>query len=199
MRRRNETYYKAKKTEIMERSFACYCENGFSGTGIQKLADACGMTKPNFYTYFDNVEDLVIQSTQHCMTKIEDEFMSKAPEDPDELIAFLEELPYWTEQKHGKEYRLMYQIYTHPKYIEYGKRFMQDVNQRYTTYSKRLEKTLGVPYDVLSPLIFVYVHACVHYAMFGDKEALTAQLSTLRRCLTLLQNDYKNTKTTEKQ
>ena len=124
MRRRNETYYKAKKTEIMERSFACYCENGFSGTGIQKLADACGMTKPNFYTYFDNVEDLVIQSTQHCMTKIEDEFMSKAPEDPDELIAFLEELPYWTEQKHGKEYRLMYQIYTHPKYIEYGKRFM---------------------------------------------------------------------------
>ena len=101
MRRRNETYYKAKKTEIMERSFACYCENGFSGTGIQKLADACGMTKPNFYTYFDNVEDLVIQSTQHCMTKIEDEFMSKAPEDPDELIAFLEELPYWTEQKHG--------------------------------------------------------------------------------------------------
>ena len=175
MRRRNETYYKAKKTEIMERSFACYCENGFSGTGIQKLADACGMTK------------------------IEDEFMSKAPEDPDELIAFLEELPYWTEQKHGKEYRLMYQIYTHPKYIEYGKRFMQDVNQRYTTYSKRLEKTLGVPYDVLTPLIFVYVHACVHYAMFGDKEALTAQLSTLRRCLTLLQNDYKNTKTTEKQ
>ena len=33
----------------------------------------------------------------------------------------------------------MYQVYTHPKYIEHGKKFFEGVNERYTEYAKRLE------------------------------------------------------------
>lgn len=33
----------------------------------------------------------------------------------------------------------MYQVYTLPKYIEYGKKFFEGVNERYTEYAKQLE------------------------------------------------------------
>lgn len=35
-----------------------------------------------------------------------------------------------------QKYRLMYQVYTHPKYIEHEKRFFEGVNKRYTEYAK---------------------------------------------------------------
>ena len=43
--------------------------------------------------------------------------MEMAPTDPKDVVRFVKEVPYWTAKKHGKKYRLMYQIYTHPKYI----------------------------------------------------------------------------------
>ena len=35
-----------KRQEMMEKCFACYAENGLTGTGTQALAEACGCTKP---------------------------------------------------------------------------------------------------------------------------------------------------------
>ena len=52
------------------------------------------------------------------MSKVEDDFMAKAPTDVEDLWRFIDEIPYWTAKKHGKKYRLMYQVYTHPKYRE---------------------------------------------------------------------------------
>ena len=72
------------------------------------------------------------------MEKVEDDFMEMAPTDPEDVVRFVKEVPYWTAKKHGKKYRLMYQIYTHPKYIEHGKKFFEGVNERYTEYAKRL-------------------------------------------------------------
>lgn len=59
----------------------------------------------------------------------------------------------------------MYQIYTHPKYIEHGKKFFEGVNERYTEYAKRLEPKIGIPYTVITPLILhssapVYTMRC---------------------------------------
>ena len=61
--------------------------------------------------------------------------MEMAPTDPEDVVRFVKEVPYWTAKKHGKKYRLMYQIYTHPKYIEHGKKFFEGVNERYTEYA----------------------------------------------------------------
>ena len=135
----------------MEKCFECYAENGLTGTGIQALADACGCTKANLYTYFKNLDELIIESTAYCMAKVEGDFMEKAPTDPKDVMRFIEEVPYWTARKHGKKYRLMYQIYTHPKYIEYGKKFFEGVNERYTRYAKLLEPKIGIPYTTITP------------------------------------------------
>ena len=79
MRTYNEEARKAKKTDIMERSFACYAENGFSSVGIKAIAKACDCSVATLYLYFDNLDDLIVKSTEYCMGKVEDEFMAKAP------------------------------------------------------------------------------------------------------------------------
>ena len=181
MRERNQEVYQAKKEEVMEKCFNCYAENGLMGTGIKALADACGFSKASLYTYFNSLDDLIIESTAYCMAKVEDDFMQKAPTNPADIARFFREVPYWTAKEHGKKYRLMYQIYTHPKYIEYGKEFFRGVNRRYTEYAKALEPKIGIPYTVITPLIFILVRACVHYAMFEDEYYLRCQMEILEQ------------------
>lgn len=186
-----EQQHNIRKAEIMEKCFNCYAENGLTGTGIKVLAEACGFTRANLYCYFDNLDDLIIQSTAYCMAKVEDDFMSKTPTDMKDLMRFIDEIPYWTARKHGKKYRLMYQVYTHPKYIEYGKKFFEGVNERYTEYARQLEPKLGIPCEVLTPLIFILIRACVHYAMFEDEYYLKSQLEVLKQSIFMFVQKYK--------
>ena len=178
---RSPEYREEKKKEIMEKCYECYCENGLRDTGIKELGKYCGMTSANLYAYFDNVDDLIVQSTEYCMSKVEDEFMALAPENPQDILRFINEIPYWTAKNHGKKYRLMYQVYTHPKYIEHGKKFFAGVSDRYTEYARRLSPKLGIPYDILSGFIFTFVRAAVHYAMFEDEYYLKMQMKVLKR------------------
>lgn len=187
-----EEQHLKKKEALMEKCYECYAEHGLTGTGIKALAEACGCTPGNLYVYFRNLDDLIIQSTEYCMTKVEDEFMAKAPADTGDVMRFIEEIPYWTAEKHGKKYRLMYQVYTHPKYIEHGKKFFDGVNRRYTAYAKLLEPKLGIPYTTITPLIFVFVRACVHYAMFEDEYYMKTQMEVLKQGVALFADKYKN-------
>lgn len=186
MRERDEPAFQRKKAEIMEACFDCYAENGLTGTGIKALADACGMSKASLYTYFDSLDDLIVQSTAYCMSKVEDDFMQLAPTGLEDIARFIDEVPYWTAKRHGKKYRLMYQVYTHPKYIEHGKAFFAGVNERYHAYAKQLEPLLGLPCDVIEPLMFIFVRASVHYALFEDEYYLKSQLNVLKQSVYLL-------------
>jgi len=186
MRTRNETIYNEKKARIMEACFDCYAKNGLHGTGIAALADACKISKATLYTYFDNLDDLIVQSTEYCMNKVEDEFMERHPKTIEEVFVFIDEIPYWTAKMHGEKYRLMYQVYTHPKYEKYGKKFFEGVNERYTEYAGQLEKELGISHEILTSLIFIFIRACVHFAMFEDEFYLKSQLSGLKFAINFL-------------
>ena len=186
----NEGARRAKRIEMMERSFACYAENGFSSVGIKAIAKACDCSVATLYLYFENLDDLIVKSTEYCMSKVEQEFMAKAPTDVENLWRFIDEIPYWTAEKHGKKYRLMYQVYTHPKYREYGQKFFKGVDQRYTEYAKSLEDKLGIPYQKLTPLIFILIRACVHYALFEDEFYLRSQIEVLKETLELFVAKY---------
>lgn len=186
MRVRNEEVYRQKKVEIMEKCYECYAERGFSSVGVKALAQACGCTPANLYVYFENLDDLIIQSTEYCMSKVEDDFLAKAPKNPEDIARFIEEIPYWTAELHGKKYRLMYQIYTHPKYLDAGKKFFEGVNKRYTEYAMSLEDSLGIPHDTMTPLIFMLIRACVHYALFEDEFYLKSQINLLKRIITVV-------------
>ena len=165
--RTTEEQHNERKKEMMEKCFECYAENGLTGTGIKALAAACGCTTGNLYSYFNSVDELIV-------------------------VRFVREVPYWTAKKHGKKYRLMYQVYTHPKYIEHGKKFFEGVNERYTEYAKRLEPKIGIPYTVITPLIFIFVRACVHYAMFEDEYYLRTQMEVLKQGVALFADKYRS-------
>lgn len=185
MRTRNEAVYAEKKRKVMETCYDCYAKNGLHGTGISALAEACDVSKATLYTYFENLDDLIVQCTEYCMSKVEDEFMAKKPKSADEVEKFLEEIPYWTAKKHGAKYRLMYQIYTHPKYAAAGKKFFEGVNKRYTEYAIQLETQIGIPHEILTPIIFTFIRACVHYAMFEDEYYLKTQVELLKQTVAM--------------
>ena len=192
MRIRNEEQRMNRKQELMEKCFECFAENGLCGVGIRALAQHCGCNVAVFYNYFTDLDDLIVQSTEYCMSKVEDDFMEKAPTDVEDMWRFVDEIPYWTAEKHGKKYRLMYQVYTHPKYLEYGKQFFAGVDLRYTEYAKRLEGNLGIPYDIITPLIFILIRACVHYALFEDEFYLQTQIRVLKGSIQLYIEKYKS-------
>lgn len=190
MRTRDQEEFQRKKIMLMEKCYDCYAENGLASVGIRKLAEFCGCSSAVLYIYFRDLDDLIVQSTAYCMEKVEDDFMAKAPTDPQDLMRFIDEIPYWTARQHGKKYRLMYQVYTHPKYIEHGKKFFEGVNERYTAYARLLEPKIGIPYSVITPLIFIFVRACVHYAMFEDEYYLRSQLEVLKQGVALFAKKY---------
>ena len=185
MRTVNEEARRQRQIEIMETTFDCYAESGLTAVGVKTIANACGCNVASLYQYFDNLDDLIVKSTEYCMSKVEDDFMAKAPTNIEDMWRFVNEIPYWTAEKHGKKYRLMYQVYTHPKYREYGKKFFEGVDKRYTEYAKSLENKLGIPFDKLTPLIFILIRACVHYALFEDEFYLKSQIEVLKETLEL--------------
>ena len=181
----------ARRVAFLETCFDVFCENGLENTGLKMLADACGVTNGNLLYYFDSKDNIVIEATAHCMAKVEDDFMAKAPTSVEDIERFLREMPYLTAKLHGKKYRLMYQVYTLPKYIEYGKKFFEGVNERYTEYAKQLEPKIGIPHTVITPLIFIFVRACVHYAMFEDEYYLKTQMEVLKQAVALFADKYR--------
>lgn len=191
MRVRNEELFLTKKRNLMEKCYECFAENGLNSVGIRGLAEYCGCNSSTLYTYFSDLDDLIIQSTEYCMSKVEDDFMAKAPINIPDLWRFIDEIPYWTARTHGKKYRLMYQVYTHPKYREYGKKFFAGVDKRYTEYAKLLQDKLGIPYKKLTPLIFILIRACVHYALFEDEFYLKSQIDVLKESLELFVMKYR--------
>ncbi|MGN0039184.1 MAG: TetR/AcrR family transcriptional regulator [Coriobacteriales bacterium] len=188
---RNEVEFQRRKAEIMEGCFAAFAKGGFSGTGIKALAEECGCATATLYMYFGSLDELIVQSTAHVMGKVEAELMARAPKSADKLEAFIDKTPYWTAKKHGASYRLMYQVYTHPKYRESGREFFEGASQRYRAYAEELAPALGIPADVLTGLIFSFVRACVHFALFEDEEYLNAQLAVLKTGIALFMSEAK--------
>lgn len=172
-----------RRTEFLEICFNTFCENGLENTGLKKLADACGVTNGNLIYYFESKDNIVIQSTAYCMAKVEDDFMAMAPTDFADIERFLQEMPYLTAKLHGKKYRFMYQVYASPKYRDYGKEFFKGVNVRYKKYSELLSSKLNMPAGFIRGMIYLFVRACVHYALFDDEEYLNLQLNAIRTSL----------------
>lgn len=177
-----------RKTEdevnlLLEKCFNCFCKYGLEGTSTLKLAEACGMSAGNIFHYFKTKDEIIIKSTAYCMAKVEDDFMAKAPKDAEDISRFLREVPYWTAKKHGKKYRFMYQVYTSPKYRKYGTEFFAGVRERYTRYAQELCPKLSLPCEVVQPMIYIFVRACVHYALFEDEEYLKPQIALIEKML----------------
>ncbi len=82
------------------------------------------------------------------------------------------------------------QTYTAISYREYGKKFFEGDNQRYSDYADSLTEIIGFPSDVLRPMIFVFVRACVHDALYEDELYLQEQLRFLKQSIALFYEKF---------
>lgn len=172
-----------RRTAFLETCFDTFCEHGLENTSMKMLADACGVANGNLVYYFGTKDNIIIEATAHCMAKVEDDFMSQAPTSFADIERFLREMPYLTAKLHGAKYRFMYQVYASPKYREYGKEFFKGVNIRYHNYAELLSGKLGMPADFIQGMTYLFVRACVHYALFEDENYLQLQLNAIRTSL----------------
>ena len=179
----NEKGIPERRIAFLETCFEVFCKNGLERTSLKMLAEACGVTNGNLLYYFGSKDNIVIDSTAHCMAKVEDDFMARAPRSFGDIERFLREMPYITAQLHGEKYRFMYQVYASPRYREHGIEFFRGVSVRYHQYAQLLSGKLGMPVDFIQGMIYTFVRACVHYAMFEDEAYLQLQLGAIRTSL----------------
>ena len=172
-----------RRTAFLETCFDTFCEHGLENTSMKMLADACGVANGNLVYYFGTKDNIIIEATAHCMAKVENDFMAQAPTSFADIERFLREMPYLTAKLHGAKYRFMYQVYASPKYREYGKEFFKGVNIRYHNYAELLSGKLGMPADFIQGMTYLFVRACVHYALFEDEDYLQLQLNAIRTSL----------------
>lgn len=180
-----------RRIAFLETCFEVLCENGLENTSLKMLAEACSVTNGCLLYYFGSKDNIIIESTAHCMAKVEDDFMTKAPTSFADIERFLREMPYLTAKLHGAKYRFMYQVYASPKYREHGKAFFKGVNVRYRKYAELLSGKLGMPVDYIQGMIYIFVRACVHYALFEDGDYLNLQLNVIRTSLRLFMKESK--------
>ena len=57
-----------------------------------------------------------------------------------------------------------------------------------------MEGKLGITYEKITPLIFIFVRASVHYAMFEDEYYLKSQMDVLKQSISLLSGQYRKEK-----
>lgn len=174
-----------RRIELLEICFDTFCKYGLENTGMHKLAEACGITNGALIYHFGSKDNIVVESTAHCMAKVEDDFMANAPKSFEDIERFLREMPYLTSKLHGAKYRFMYQVYASPKYGEYGKEFFKGVNIRYHEYAVLFSEKLGMPAEFIQGMTYIFVRACVHYALFQDEDYLNLQLGAIRTSLKL--------------
>lgn len=60
MRVRNEEQFRNRKIELMEKCYECFAIHGLNNAGIRSLGNYCGINSAVLYTYFDNLDDLII-------------------------------------------------------------------------------------------------------------------------------------------
>ena len=183
MRAINQKRNPQRAIDFLEICFEVFCRYGLENTSLKMLADACGVSNAALVYYFDTKDNIVIQATAHCMARVEDDFMNNAPQNPADIERFLREMPYLTARLHGAKYRFMYQVYASPKYREHGREFFSGVDRRYRQYAEMLSGKLGMPVDYIQGMTYIFVRACVHYALFEDEEYLKLQLNAIRASL----------------
>ncbi|MCD7893485.1 MAG: TetR/AcrR family transcriptional regulator [Erysipelotrichaceae bacterium] len=187
-----------KRNKILEDCFDCFCENGLENTSTKMLAKACGMSAGNlFNNYFDSKDEIIIECTAHGMAKTEEDFLAIAPQSLEEIEDYINKMPYITHDLHAKKYRFMYQVYASPRYLEYGKEFSKGVTERYSEYARQLAPNFGLPWETVRSFIYVFVRACVYYALFENEEYLQSQLDFLKTGIKLIIQEAQ--KSSEKQ
>ena len=81
MRRTDDTT--AKHRAILETAARLICKQGYEGTSIQEIADACGLTKAGLYHHIESKEQLLVEIMNYGMDVFEERVLTEVEHIPD--------------------------------------------------------------------------------------------------------------------
>jgi len=73
----------AKHRAILETAARLICKQGYEGTSIQEIADACGLTKAGLYHHIESKEQLLVEIMNYGMDVFEERVLSEVEHIPD--------------------------------------------------------------------------------------------------------------------
>lgn len=169
-----------RRKECIDSCFRAFVENGLENTGVQLLSKYCGFkTNQALYHYFNCKDQVVIECVDAALRTMEAEFMKKAPTSRADLLSYLQKFPKWAADNYENEFRLVYQVYTSPRYKEEGQKFFRGVPQRYDEYAHMVAKNLDVDFEMIRPMFYLYTTTMLHYILFRDDTYLKVEIDAL--------------------
>lgn len=176
-----------RRKECIDKCFRAFVENGLENTGVQLLSKYCGFkTNQALYHYFNCKDQIVIECVDVALRTMETEFTKKAPTSRDNLLSYLQEFPKWAADNYEDEFRLVYQVYTSPKYKEEGQKFFSGVPERYDEYAHMVAKNLQVDYETFRPMVYLYITTMLHYILFRDDTYLKVEIDALYKIMLMI-------------
>ena len=173
-----------RRTEFLETCFDTFCKSGLENTSLQKLAESCGVTNGALLYYFGSKDNLVIEATAPLYGKGGGRLYVTGPNQFCGHRTFLA----GNALSHRKAPRSKIPLYVSgicksQSTGECGKEFFKGVNIRYHNYAELLSGKLGMPADFIQGMTYLFVRACVHFALFEDEDYLQLQLNAIRTSL----------------
>ena len=74
--------YTAAQTRIIDAALDLFAEHGVSGTSLQMIADAIGVTKAAVYHQFNTKDEIVLAVAEVVLARLEAAVTPRKPSDP---------------------------------------------------------------------------------------------------------------------
>ena len=166
------------KEEFLGTSFKYLVEHGLENTSVRDLCKAIGISTGSLYYWFDNKEDLYINSAQYGLEKVSSLIFEYAFKELFDLKHFfdnvLDEII-----KYKAELHLIYQVATSPVYGKRMRAKAEDLKVSYEKLIKHLAEILGCRPEPLTPIVFMFISVVLDYVVWEDCETTKMQLNCL--------------------
>lgn len=176
-----EKTHNKKRLMLLDSAFNHYAKYGLFNTNLIRLAKDCGFSSGSMYTYFNNLDELIVDSVMCKANKLKVEFAKKLPETIDGLYELFDKAPYWMKRRHSSHVRLIGEFFTVPRFKPHGDKFIADANKEYMEYSKQLAEKSGIDSDVIFTHLTCFIREAIAYAVFGDESRLLSQIDFLKK------------------
>ena len=161
--------------EILALSFKYMTEHGLENTSIRDLASETGMSLGSIYYWFDDKDDLVLNSVKFGLAKSSTKIFTNAFEVIDDLEKFIANVLELVSEEQ-MSLRTVFQAATSPKYGNAIRSNSTTLNGTYDEYINALSQNAGIPYEEIRPIVYLFVATVLDYVVWDDYEFSKSQL-----------------------
>ena len=161
---------------ILKRCFDCIAETGIENASIRDFSAATDMKASSLYYWFKDKDDIVIRATQYALNKVMNALFDFAVEYQDDVSTLCRAFPDIV-RKYKLQLRVVFQVTTSPVYGPEMRNYILKKSSLYDEYSEKIGKQLNIPYNIIRPVVDLFVSAIVDYVIWDDDEKISREMT----------------------